>query len=239
MSSAPTDPRHREAGFTLIELIVCLTILAAILALLAGGLRSLSQGADRNSERIQMLDMISRAFDILKRDVNGLQRIAINDGSARYLFSGTPEHLRFVTIEPPYPAAEGPYFVDYSVSGKQPSLLIRARSPLQPGQLSYSGATPANRVNLMEGRVSYRFRYGARSEKGLTWHDAWPYANRLPHVIRLDIIDMRTNLPASPAFVAELRANAEIGCLDETPAMCSANPQGELQATVDDDGSQL
>lgn len=238
MSSASAGPRHDEAGFTLIELIVCLTILAGILALLGGGLRSLSHGADRNNERIQMLDMISRAFDILKRDVNGLQRIAINDGtSGRYLFSGTSEHLRFVTIEPPYPTAEGPYLVDYSVSGKAPSVLIRGRAPLQPGQFTYSGATPANRVNLLEGRVSYRFRYGARSDKGMEWYDTWPFATRLPHVISLDIIDTRTSLPASPAFLVQLRANAEIGCLDETPTMCSANPNGELVATAD--GSQL
>ncbi len=177
--------------------------------------------------------MISRAFDILKRDTTGLQRVSVTDGNkARYLFAGTPTHLSFVTLEPPYPAAEGPYFVDYSISGKDAATreLIRARAPLAIGASAFPGATPANRVTLVQGNVDYRFRYGTKSAKGIAWQDGWPSGTRLPELIRLDITDVRTKLPAAPSYVARIRASAEVGCISQTATLCSANEQGELTA---------
>ena len=82
----------REAGFTLIELLVSLTILGVILGLLGAGMRVLSQNSDAHAERIDTLDMLSRAADILTRDAAGLQRVVATVGTVpRFLFTGTPE----------------------------------------------------------------------------------------------------------------------------------------------------
>ena len=231
-----TAPLRRQSGFTLIELVVSMTILAVILGLLGGGLRALSTSADRNNDRIQMLDMISRAFDILKRDATGLQRVANADGDGvSYLFSGTATRLSFVTLEPPYPAAEGPYRIEYSISGKEGAVrdLIRARAPFVIGKSEFT-VTPANRVVLIQGVVDYRFRYGSKSPKGLEWRDNWSSRTRLPDLIRLDINDPRTKLSAAPSLIAQIRADAEIGCIAEQMTLCSANAKGELMANVDE-----
>ena len=127
MTKASSQPERsaREAGFTLIELLVSLTILGVILGLLGAGMRVLSQNSDAHAERIDTLDMLSRAADILTRDAAGLQRVVATVGTApRFLFTGTPDHLSFVTLEPPYPSASGPYFISYSV-GRQ---TVRRRS---------------------------------------------------------------------------------------------------------------
>jgi general secretion pathway protein J len=224
--------RRGERGFTLIELLVSLTLLAVILGLLGGGIRVLSRGAERNADRIQTLDMLSRAFDILKRDAAGLQRLAVMRArKPSYLFTGSPTHLSFVTIEPPYPTAEGPYFVDYSVSGK--AELIRARAPFELGMMAFPGATPANRVSLVMGQVEFRFRYGRRTPNGLVWQDSWTFPTRLPHLIRLDIIDTRTRLLVLPPLTVPIRADAEINCLEQDVIICSANPNGELMVSFD------
>jgi len=240
MTSALTRSSHGprgEHGFTLIELLVSLTILAVILGLLGSGLRVLSQHADRNNDRIQILDMVARAFDILKRDTAGLQRLGtVTARKPRYLFTGTARELSFVTIEPPYPTAEGPYFVDYSVSRKgNRAELIRARAPFEIGMTAFPGASPANRVPLMEGNVDYRFRYAIDTEKGLVWHDQWSFPNRLPHLIRLEVTDARTGQQALPPLVASVRADAEISCLEDGQSLCSANPKGELLVNFDAD----
>ena len=124
MSSQPSEASVHEAGFTLIELLVSLTILGVILGLLGGGIRVLSQNADSQSARIDTLDMVARASDILVRDAGGLQRIVANskiDG-AHFLFTGGADRMSFVTVEPPFPSSSGPYFVSYFVSANGPEL---------------------------------------------------------------------------------------------------------------------
>jgi general secretion pathway protein J len=226
-----------QSGFTLIELLVSLTVLAVILGLLGGGLRVLARNTDRNGDRIQTMDMLARAFDILKRDTAGLQRLPIFVArKPRYLFTGTATHLSFVTLEPPYPTPEGPYFVDYTVSRTERRIeLVRARAPFERGMTAFPGATPANRVSLIEGAADFRFRYAATTDKGLVWHDHWPFPTRLPQLIRLDVTDARTGQLVSPAFIAAVRADAEIGCLKEGQALCSANPKSELMVKFDAD----
>ncbi len=237
MTGAPRTQsgRNTESGFTLIELLVSLTILAVILGLLGSGLRVLAHNADRNSERIQIMDMIARASDILKRDAAGLQRLPIVVArKPRYLFTGTATRLSFVTIEPPYPTPEGPYFVDYSVTRMDGRAeLIRARAPFSRNMKAFPGATPANRVSLMEGRVAYRFSYGAKTEKGLVWHPHWPSQTHLPHLIRLEITDAQSGHAAAPSLIARVRADAELECLNEGQSLCSANPQRELIVKFD------
>jgi general secretion pathway protein J len=225
----------REAGFTLIELLVSLTILAVILGLLASGLRVISKNWEANAERIETLDMVARASDILRRDAAGLQRIvAISGQVPRYVFTGTEASLSFVTLEPPYPSAAGPYFVDYSIARNGPDAeLIRARARYQQGLEVFPGATPANRVRLVQGRFRYHFAYAEKSAGSGTWRNSWPYATRLPELIRLQIFDAQANAPVAPPLVVAVRADAELGCLAEKAKLCSAKSGGELKAQTE------
>lgn len=222
-----------ESGFTLIELLVSLTILATILGLLGAGLRVISRNWDANAERIDTLDMVSRAVDILHRDASGLQRVVTTvRKSPRFLFIGTSDHLAFVTLEPPYPSAAGPYFVDYSVvANGQNGELIRARAPYRPRMQAFPGATPANRVPLLQGPYKYEFAYAQKSAQGGTWLSSWPHQNRIPNLIRLQIIDSRQGGPISQPIIVAIPADAELNCLAEKAKLCSAKTGGALKAS--------
>jgi general secretion pathway protein J len=224
-----------QDGFTLFELLISLAILAVILGLLAGSLGVLSRSWEANAERVETADMISRAADILRRDASGLQRVVAADGGRpRYLFTGTPDRLAFITLEPPYPTAAGPYFVSYSVTpGTQDAYLIRARALYRHGMRDFPGATPANQVRLLEGPFRYRFSYAQRSVGRDQWHDSWTDSTRLPALIRLQIVDARRGEPASPALVVAIAADAELTCLSESTELCSLNQSGALAARAE------
>lgn len=239
-AALPHEGRRRERGFTLIELLVSLTVLAVLLGLLGTALRVLSKNWDVNTERIETLDMVSRAFDILRRDVSGLQRIVTGTGRGewpRFIFAGTPQGLSFVTLEPPYPSAAGPYFVDYSIAGKgRAAELVRARAPFQTNMQAFPGATPANRVPLMQGPYLYEFAYAAKARTGAgsTWRGAWPEQTRLPDFIRLTILDRTSGTLLSPPFVVAVQAGAELNCLAEEADICSARTAGNIAQKNDD-----
>ncbi len=226
--------RTRESGFTLIELLVSLTILCVILGLLAAGFRVISKNWGANTERIDTLDMVSRAADILHRDASGLQRVVATVGkSPRFLFTGTPAHLAFVTLEPPYPSAGGPYFVSYSVvANGQNAQLIRARAPYHRNMQAFPGATPANRVPLLQGPYRYQFAYAQKSAQGGTWQGSWPYQNRMPDLIRLQIIDTTRGGPISLPVIVAIPADAELSCLAREAELCSAKTGGTLGGSV-------
>lgn len=236
----PTAERPNERGFTIIEMLVSLTVLAVILGMLSGGLRVLSQNAERNATRFDSVDMLSRAFDILRRDLAGLQRVATaNGGPMRYIFTGSDKKLSVITLEPPYPTTAGPYFVDYSVqaNGKLGEL-VRARAPYRQGLQAFPGATPANRVALLSGPLDYRFSYAAKTPTGIKWLPKWPYPTRMPDLVRLEILDGKTRAPRTPPMVVPLRADAELGCLEQEATLCSAMTKGELMASHNVDSDQ-
>ena len=232
MTNARPQPetRAREAGFTLIELLVSLTILGVILGLLGAGMRVLSQNSDAYADRIDTLDMISRAADILTRDAAGLQRVVATVGTVpRFLFTGAPDHLSFVTIEPPYPSSSGPYFISYSVGPNGPETeLIRARAPYQDGMQTFPGATPANRVRLLQGPYRYQFTYAQKGAGARQWRNTWPFPTRIPDLIRLEIIDKRRDALISPPMIVAIAADAELSCLSEKAKVCSAKSGGDL-----------
>ncbi len=229
-------PSSREGGFTLIELLVSLTILTVVLGLLSSALRTLSQNWNANADRIERLEMVSRAFDIFARDVSGLQRlIGASNDKPRFIFTGTQNRLSFVTIEPPYPTSPGPYFVNYSITPNGPAFdLVRARAPYQTKMQAFPGATPANTVPLLQGRFKYQFSYAQKGTPDGPWLASWRKQNRLPDLIRLEIIDAERGTDVSEPFVAALQTDAELGCLADGSDGCSAKTGGQLSQ----DGAQ-
>jgi general secretion pathway protein J len=230
------DRSSREDGFTLIEVLVSLTLLGLILGLLGGGLRVLAKGWEANTQRIEALDMVSRAFDILQRDAAGLQRLANEAGGApRYIFSGGPESLSFVALEPPYPSEAGPYFISYAIAANGADRdLIRSRAPYRQGMTVFPGATPANRVPLLEGPYRYRFEYARKGSGEPVWQSPWPDRDRLPDLIRLEITDADPRRSVVVPMVAAVRADAELTCIGEQVTLCSAASGGALLASPDD-----
>jgi len=224
------DTFGTQAGFTLIELLVSLTLLGVILALLTNALQVVSKNWDAHARAIDDLDMLSRAADILQRDIAGLQRVtsALDERNPRFLFAGDASHLSFIALEPPFPTEAGPYFIDYSVAPSGSGLeLVRARAPYEAGMPGFSGASPANRVSLLQGPYAYRFTYAESTNGRLNWYPRWPFDQRLPALIRLDVLDAQSGEPAGPGMVAAVRAGAELGCISIEAGPCSTG--GDLK----------
>ena len=227
----PATSLHGQRGFTLVEMLVSLTAMAVILMLIGGALRVMGRNWDANAARIETLDMVSRAFDLLARDVANLQRMARPSGAPAYLFRGSADALTFVALEPAQPGDAGLYFIAYAVvANGDAAELIRARAPWRPEMERFPGATPANRVPLLTGPHVYRFTYGHIADGRLGWSAAWREANRLPDLIRLEVLDRAGARTLAPPMIVRLRADAELDCLAPQPPLCSARTGGQLQA---------
>lgn len=232
MADGPRAQRssNREGGFTLIELLVSLTILTVILAVLSAALSNISKNWNANVDGIGQLEMLSRAYDIFERDISGIRRLTrVTGHNLRFIFTGTQSRLSFVTMEPPYPTAPGLYFVDYSSVPNGPQMeLVRARAPYQSKMFEFPGATPASEVSLLAGPFRYQFSYAQKGERSENWLASWSKQNRMPDLIRLEVIDIRNGAAVTHPFVVALRTDAEMGCTTRSSTSCSALGNGEL-----------
>ncbi|MDX2156894.1 MAG: prepilin-type N-terminal cleavage/methylation domain-containing protein [Hyphomicrobiaceae bacterium] len=199
MATRQKSIRHRcgEAGFTLVEVLVGLSLLAILMALLPGAVRLGMVGWQVRGEieRDSALDLSLRlvleqrvvsAMPVQERDVEGRVGIA---------FSGDATSLSFVAE-----AANGPFGAGVYRHRLQPSasgaaahegtglrLRLQLYVPSQSADASVEGP-----VDVVEQGAIVRFRYfGAHGDGGaMAWHDAWRSRTRLPR-----LVEATTTLP--------------------------------------------
>jgi prepilin-type N-terminal cleavage/methylation domain-containing protein len=71
-----------EDGFTLIELVVVLAILGVVLAVAAGGLLSIQQGAERTSSMVTEEQAASGALSLMARDIRSAHSVGFPSSTA-------------------------------------------------------------------------------------------------------------------------------------------------------------
>jgi len=190
--SKPCAPTGAERGFTLVEMLVAMTILGIMMTLLFNGL----QIGIRTWDSISATTRQSRdrffAGQFIRRSLEEIQPVLLDsaDGSRRVSFSGGRESLRFVGVMPHQVGDGGLHWMTLkladSASGKQ---LILEHELFQPaGWERYVEQSP-DRVVLLDGLEQLEFAYIARENyaRGGPWENTWTGAGRLPALIRIRI----------------------------------------------------
>lgn len=88
--------KQHEPGFTLIEILVALVIVAVIGALAYGGLHGLINEREQTSASMQRLRLVQQAFVIMTRDFTQLEPRPVRDplgGTPLAAFMSTPQNL--------------------------------------------------------------------------------------------------------------------------------------------------
>jgi len=220
----------RQAGVTLIELVVALTVIALTLAAAAVGLRLLGRSGDRGGQLIARHDMLSRGVDALRRDIERLERVARTRGrEVEFVFHGDEKGLVFVVVEPPVPSEPGPYFIVYSVvQGADGGALVRSRAPYDGAAKDIRRLRTQDEVTVLEGPYGFRFSYLERKEGQERWVPRWLPHDRIPSLIRLEIRGQGAGAASLPPLVFRPRADAEIGCVKQAPGGCTVRTGGVL-----------
>jgi prepilin-type N-terminal cleavage/methylation domain-containing protein len=163
----------RQRGFTLVEVVIALTIVATLLVVMFGGLRVGLAAWQRGDERAEVLERARSITQIVTRTLGAAHPYmtsAQGGETPRILFEGAPDRVAFVTAAPPFPTAAPIAFTAVTLSqdaGPVPGLAVRQK-PLPNEKPFDSGLQPA----LVEGTVSdVRFRYLRESDRA--WADRW------------------------------------------------------------------
>ena len=168
----------REAGFTLLELLVALTLLALLSLVLFGGLRFGRQVWQTAEVGISSTNAVRAFQDEIRRDIARAQPVFIDDPlQPRIDFDGAPSQLTL--LAPAHDGSGGLERLVIASDGKVTT--IAGRPELAVGD----GATY---VKTLKGAGSLRFAYYGilAGEKAAAWHGEWHRQTRLPLLIRVD-----------------------------------------------------
>ncbi|NBB92999.1 MAG: prepilin-type N-terminal cleavage/methylation domain-containing protein [Gammaproteobacteria bacterium] len=179
--------RHR--GFTLIEVLLAVSLVAIIMAMAYGGFRA-SVRATRSGEAvIEQTNRLRVVQQFVRRQLMQTRSLVIEqmeDGQA-IRFEGDRDFVRFVAPLPGYLSYGGPYVQQLSLErGEDGQELVFYYAMLNGYEDGALEAT-TDGVVLMEGLEDAEFIFLDVDERGeeTFWSDFWEYPERLPLAVGL------------------------------------------------------
>jgi general secretion pathway protein J len=206
----------RTAGFSLLEVLVALSLLALIMA----AMPSVVQLARRTWESSQAIDAagsqrIAERFlrDRIAQAMPLAQKRA--DGSAPVLFEGVADRVTFVA-----PSVDGPpgtglfvFEVRSSRGSRGEMTVLLAWRPYRPALNGDGGSESGGERIVLEDVTMFGLRYlGRQTATGeRVWTEAWARSNALPELVELRIVSRDGVVASPPTMVIELLAHDVVG----------------------------
>jgi general secretion pathway protein J len=176
----------RPRGFTLLELMLALSIVAVLMLIVSGGLRIGLAAWQRGEERTARLDRDRSLVVLLEGALAGAFPYRVTPGDASQpalLFEGQPDRLTFATLSPPLPTAVAAAFSVVSLTSDPAGLTLRQQILPSP--------IPLDRVEpmLVDPETSaVRFRYLGQEPD--SWADVWDVTleDSLPRAVEITLL---------------------------------------------------
>lgn len=210
----------REAGFTLIEIVVAMVILGALMMLLWSGLSFSMRSWDAGDHvgRAAADRRIGEAF--LRRELGELFPMRFRDPTRVLVaFEGAHDHLRFVSARPAGISMGGLALVSLDVAGDarrgERSLVMRRALPDDEAK-GFDPLDAAEPNVLIAGVDSIALQYfGAENDfSDPSWRDEWKPPDRVPQLVRMHV--KLADGSALPEMTMRVMMGEEAGCLENT-----------------------
>ena len=104
----------KSKGFTLVELLLAITLMSMLLALAYGGLRASTRATDRGQVILEESGRVRMAHQFVRKQLNQMVPLVFMESEdldiqeVRTVFEGTSEGIRFVGPMPGYLGFGGP-----------------------------------------------------------------------------------------------------------------------------------
>jgi general secretion pathway protein J len=199
----------RNTGFTLLELIISITLVAIIVLIVAGaaslGYRSFSTG----EKKLNAIERLRASLIIIDAQIQSGVPLTLEDGGVKqYYFVGEQDSLKFSTNHSIWGGQRGYVIVNYRVETDNNGKRTLFASEYKVGMENQK------ETKLLEGfnEITFDyFRQDATEEEG-EWVMQWVDEEMMPTKIRLNLTRGSTSL----AYIMPVRVGGAIGESEES-----------------------
>jgi general secretion pathway protein J len=209
----------RQRGFTLVEMLIALSVSALLISLTYGAVLVGQRSAQALNTRVVQSEVMRIGWQFISEAITRARPVSNPDEREdRTSFSGSADALSFIANLPAYVGPGGLTRVSLQIDeqdDRRRLVLSRERFPPPPDD---EAGDPVTQAVLLDDLAGLQISYLGRSEgeDALGWSSEWLGQPYLPNLIRIEITP--TDAPAWPVLIA--RPLAGTSSIDEgsTPA---------------------
>lgn len=201
--------KFRQQGFTLLEVLGAMALLALLLLGVYAGVRSASHTVEAGSVKIEQIDEIRSAQQFLSRELAQAmaQPMGTDKDGNGIFFVGTSDSMRFVAPLPGYLGRMGPQLIEVKlVKGEHGKQLVASLAVLPP-----NGSAPkplGDPQVLLDDVIDGSFVYRGVNQQGqpMDWQNDWNAPTTMPNLVTIKLA-LAHDRPW-PTLSVPLRVNA-------------------------------
>jgi general secretion pathway protein J len=203
--------RVRDGGFTLLELLVAITLLAFLSLGLVAGLRFGTNIWRKTEDKNVGLNGVRAAAKIIGGNLARIypKFIVVSPVKAYVDFDGTADRVTFLSTAKP----ETGSLMRDTLEAVKDGRYLAVRIGMAP-ELARDGAG-ATTQSLLRHLSSVEFSYfgAAGGEKEATWHSSWQGQVAIPKLIRIHVASSDPGSPPFPEMILAPKISADVGCV--------------------------
>jgi general secretion pathway protein J len=202
--------RPAAAGFTLVELLVAVTLLSLLSVALLVALRVGVRAERAGSDRVEAEEGTALGLSFIRAQL-GDARVAVEvdeTGRPLVVFDGAADRVAFVAPLPARVNLPGLHLIEIMAvrAALGAELVVRARPYRPPNVLPAD--MPEKRLVAGLGAAKFAYFGTASANEPAAWHAEWHDMWSLPALVRLSVSDARGD--AAPDLVVALRSATRI-----------------------------